>query len=45
MHAQKIYGKVLQMKSTYILSILALLLFSTSNAFTQSGLNGIQFNK
>ena len=35
-HAQKEYGKVLEMKSTPILNILALLLFKTSNAFTQS---------
>ena len=35
-HAQKEYGKVSEMKSTPILNILALLLFKTSNAFTQS---------
>ena len=35
-HAQKEYGKVLEMKSTYIHNILALLFFKTSNAFTQS---------
>ena len=35
-HAQKEYGKVLEMKSTYILNILALLFLKTSNAFTQS---------
>ena len=36
MHAQKEYGKVLEIKSSYILNILALLFFKTSNAFTQS---------
>ena len=36
-HTQKEYGKVLEMKSIYILDILALLLFfKISNAFTQS---------
>ena len=35
-HAQKEYGKVWEMKTTPILNILALLLFKTSNAFTQS---------
>ena len=35
-HAQKEYGKVWEMKSIPILNILALLLFITSNAFTQS---------
>ena len=35
-HAQKEYGKVWEMKSTPILNILALLLFKTSNAFTQN---------
>ena len=35
-HAQKEFGKVLEMKSTPIHNILALLLFKTSNAFTQS---------
>ena len=40
-HAQKEYGKVLEIKSTYILTILALLFFKTSNVFT--GLNGTQY--
>ena len=35
-HAQKEYGQVWEMKSIPILNILALLLFITSNAFTQS---------
>ena len=35
-HAQKEYGKVWEMNSTPILNILTLLLFITSNAFTQS---------
>ena len=35
-HAQKEYGNVLEMKSTPILNIVALLFFKTSNAFTQS---------
>ena len=33
-HVQMEYGKVLEMKSTYILNIFALLLFETSNAFS-----------
>ena len=37
MHAQMEYGTVLEMKSTPILNILALLFFlKTSNTFTQS---------
>ena len=36
-HAQKEYGNVLEMKSTYILNILALLFFfKIRNAFTQN---------
>ena len=35
-HAQKEYSKVLEMKSTYILKILALLFFKIRNAFTQN---------
>ena len=35
-HAQKEYRKVLEMKSIFILNILALLLLKTSSAFTQS---------
>ena len=35
-HAQKEYGNVFEMKGTPILNILALLLFKTSNGFTQS---------
>ena len=35
-HAQKEYGNVLEMKSTYILNILALLFFLIRNAFTQN---------
>ena len=37
-HAQKEYGNVLEMKSTYILNILALLFFffEIRNAFTQN---------
>ena len=35
MHAQKEYTKVLEMKSTYVLNILALLFFKTSDAFTK----------
>ena len=42
-HAQKEYGKVWEMKSIPLLNILALLLFISSNAFTQSGLNGTQY--
>ena len=43
-HAQKEYGKVWEIKSIPILNILALLFFFiTSNAFTQSGLNGTQY--
>ena len=34
-HAQKEYRKVLEMKGTYILNILALLLFETYNGFTK----------
>ena len=34
--AQKEYVKVLEMKSSYFLDILALLFFKTSNAFTRS---------
>ena len=38
-HAQKEYGKILEMKSTYILNILAL--FSTfAMHYSKSGLNG-----
>ena len=36
MHAQKEYSKVLEMKSTYILNILALLFFKIRNEFTQN---------
>ena len=35
-NAQKEYGNILEIKSTPILNILALLIFKTSNAFTQS---------
>ena len=35
-HVQKEYDKVWDMKSTPILKIVTLLLFKTSNAFTQS---------
>ena len=35
-YAQKGYGKVLEMPSTYILNILALLFFKIRNAFTQN---------
>ena len=44
-HAQKEYGKALEMKSTYTINILELLLFffKFRNAFAQSGLNGTQY--
>ena len=35
-HAQKEYGKILEMESTYILNILAFFFLKTGNAFTQS---------
>ena len=35
-HAQKEYRKVLEMKSTYILNILALLLFENLQGFTKT---------
>ena len=35
-HAQKEYRKVLEMKGTYILNILALLLFETCKGFTKT---------
>ena len=44
MHAQKEYSKVLEMKSTYILNILALLFFLNSQCiYSKSGLNGTQY--
>ena len=36
MHAQKEYRKVLEMKGTYILNILALLLFKACKGFTKT---------
>ena len=43
-HAQKEYSKVLEMKSTYILNILALLFFLNSQwIYSKSGLNGTQY--
>ena len=43
-HAQKEYGKVLEMKSTYILNILALLFFKNSQCiYSKSGLSGTQY--
>ena len=43
-HAQKEYGKVLEMKSTYILTILALLFFLNSQSiYSKSGLNVTQY--
>ena len=43
-HAQKEYGKVLKIKRTYILNILALLFFLNSQCiYSKSGLNGAQF--
>ena len=42
-HAQKEYGKVLEMKSTYILNILALLFFKLAMHYSKSGLNGAQY--
>ena len=45
MHAQKEYGKVLEMKSTSILNILALLFFFKNSQciYSKSGLNGTQY--
>ena len=44
MHAQKEYSKVLQMKSTYILNILALLFFLNKQCiYSTSDLNGTQY--
>ena len=44
MHAQKEYGKVLKIKSTYILTILALLFFLNSQSiYSKSGLNVTQY--
>ena len=43
-HAQKEYGKVLEMMSTYILNILALLFFYSQYIYSKSGLNGTQYN-
>ena len=40
-HAQKKYGKGLEMKSTYILNILVLLFFCI---YSKSGLNDTQYN-
>ena len=43
-HAQKNYGKVLEMKSAYIRDILALLFFKNSQCiYSKSGLNGTQY--
>ena len=43
-HAQKEYGKVLEMKSTYILTILALSFFLNSQSiYSKSGLNVTQY--
>ena len=43
-HAQKEYGNVLEMKSTYILNILALLFFfKFACIYSKSGLNGTQY--
>ena len=45
-HAQKVYGKVLEMKSTYFLNILALLFLFFQNyqcIFSKSGLNSTQY--
>ena len=43
-HAQKEYGNVLEIKSTYILNILALLFFLNSQCiYSKSGLNGTQY--
>ena len=44
-HAQKEYGNVLEMKSTYILNILALLFFFLNSQciYSKSGLNGTQY--
>ena len=45
-HAQKVYGKVLEMKSTYFLNILALLFLFFQNyqcIYSKSGLNGTQY--
>ena len=43
-HAQKAYGKVLEMKSTYILNSLTLLFFLNSQCVnSKSGLNGTQY--
>ena len=43
MHAQKEYRRVLKMKGTYILNILALLLFETlQRIYLNSRLNGTQ---
>ena len=43
-HAQKEYGNVLEMKSTYILNILKLLFFLNSQCiYSKSGLNGTQY--
>ena len=43
-HEQKEYGKALEMKSTYILNILALLFFLNSQCiYSKSGLNDTQY--
>ena len=39
-NAQKEYGKVLEMKSTYILNILALFFLNSQCIYSKSGLNG-----
>ena len=43
-HAQNVYHKVFEMKSTSILNCLALLLFENKQCiYPKSGLNGIQY--
>ena len=43
-HAQKEYGKVLEMKSTYIINILALFFLNSQYNYSKSGLNGTSTN-